>query len=69
MKEETYRDAMDWLAANPDKWECDVEIELLVPIDQVPACVVEYLKTIPEKRKFQDDYFDTCEQLGLNDDF
>ncbi len=69
MTQEERSQAMKWLADNPEAYECDTEIKLLVPVDQVPSCVLKYI----EAQKLTTETFNALVEskngLGLGEDF
>lgn len=48
-------EAKKWLADNPDKWEEYIDFKFLVPIDEVPLVVIEYIRQREEDEKYWDD--------------
>lgn len=65
---EDYRAAMEWLSSNKDKWKLPVGgavTQLLVPVDQVPASVITYIKFQQENSEFLDQEYEAASALGL----
>lgn len=55
MKSWKIEEAKQWLVDNLDKWENYIEFKFLVPVDQVPPVVLEYIKFEEESEKYWDE--------------
>lgn len=67
MKEQEYIDVKQWLVDNEDKWEDEFTFKFLVPIEEVPPAVVEYVKHKELARKEMEEEIDQYVAFGLND--
>ena len=68
MTEEENRAALDWLAANKDKWEhpCGESFRVLVPEDQVPECVFKLIEAHKKTEERFNEEIRIRHSLGLD---
>ena len=59
MLKEEYENALKWFIENPDKYICDLEIEFLVPINEIPDFVLKYVEA---QKKTNRNFQLMCEQ-------
>ena len=69
MTQEERTEALEWLAQHPEAYECDLEIKLLVPEDQVPPSVLAYIEAQRSTRESFEALNDNKDRLGISDDY